>query len=481
MGIRAFCVHGHFYQPPREDPLSGIIPDEEGSQPFANWNEKILAECYRPNALEGNFERISFNVGPTLFRWMEKADPATYQMIIDQEKKNHQKHGVGNGMAQSYNHSILPLASKRDKKTQIMWGLADFELRFGHRPAGMWLPEAAVDLETLSVMAECGLQFTILAPWQADEPVNTGEPYFVQLPGRNDPFIVFFYDQELSTRISFDPESTVNASVFAEYVLENSFSDHSENQLVIAASDGELYGHHQSYREKFLAYLMNGVLKVHQIEMTYPGLWLKKHMPQKFVKINEYSSWSCHHGIVRWMGECECSPGAVWKASMRWGLDKLADDIDQVYESYLGQFTPHMWQLRDDYIHVLLGEQSISSLLGDYVKNSISSQEKSNISLLLAAQYERQRMYTSCGWFFDHFHRIEPQNNIAYAAQAVWLLRKATGVDLIPKALALLKKVKSQRTGLRGDTVFAEKILRASDFSEEEEVTYFNPSSSFSI
>src|SRR5689334_14944757 len=178
MTTRALCIHGHFYQPPREDPLTGAVPNEVGAAPYRNWNERIHAECYRANAALGNFERISFNVGPTLFEWMDRYDPATCRRIVEQDRANLQQFGVGNAMAQSYNHLIMPLASTADKHTQIAWGIADFQHRFGRRPQGMWLPETAVDLETLAIMAELGIEFTILAPWQAESStLDPTEPY----------------------------------------------------------------------------------------------------------------------------------------------------------------------------------------------------------------------------------------------------------------------------------------------------------------
>jgi len=483
MGLDAVCIHGHFYQPPREDPLSGLIPDEIGAEPYRNWNERIHSECYRPNAILENFEKISFNIGPTLFKWMESHDPETYNAIISQERRNFEHHGVGNGMAQPYNHVILPLANKRDKITQIKWGIADFEYRFGHSPVGMWLPETAVDLETLAYLSDNQIQFTILAPWQVDFPAGKtdNQAYLVALPGNRKPMTVFLYNQDLSTMVSFISETTRNAEYFVSKRLLPSFTspngDH--NRITLIASDGEVYGHHKSFRDKFLAHLLNGALHKSNLKMTYPGLWLEMNPAVDFVRLHEFSSWSCHHGVVRWMGECDCTPGANWKAPLKWGLDKLADSLDHQYQVYMRQFTRRIWQLRNAYIQVMLGQMEIAELLDQFVNRSLSKLEINQIGMLLAAQYERQRIFTSCGWFFDQFHRIEPQNNIAYAAQAVWLTKQVTGTDLRSTALALLRKVKDQRTGLRGDTVFAERYHRTEDFAEED-ISYFNPSSNFS-
>ena len=314
---------------------------------------------------------------------MEQYDPHTYQTIIAQERLNFERYGVGNGMAQAYNHIILPLANKRDKVTQIQWGIADFEHRFGHAPLGMWLPETAVDMETLVDLADNQIKFTILAPWQVEgqEPITGDEPYLIALPGDRDPMIVFLYDRGLSTSVSFQNDATRNADHFVEQWVTPSFGSALENRdrLHLIASDGELYGHHKTFRDKFLAHMLNGALHRREFEITYPGLWLRDHQPSWYVKLNEYTSWSCHHGIVRWMGECDCTPGASWKAPLRWGLEKLAEEVDEEYQRFMTPFTRLKWQLRNDYIHVFLGEMTMDELLEKYIKQSLSEQEKEAI------------------------------------------------------------------------------------------------------
>ena len=317
MALKALCVHGHFYQPPREDPLTGEIPVEPGAAPYRNWNERIHAECYRPNAELGNFAKISFNVGPTLMNWMYAYDPVTYSRIIAQDRSNLEKYGIGNAMAQPYHHTILPLSSRLDKITQVTWGISDFVHRFGHRPAGMWIPETAVDYETLDVLAEQGILYTLLAPWQAAESrLDTTHPYQVELlSGRT--ITVFFYDQDLSTRVSFDPGATANADGFVSNIIipkyRNESYEGANNQFFILASDGELYGHHQPFRDKFLAHLVTGASTQRGIEMTYPGRWLKSHTVVDSMIIRDNTSWSCYNGVTRWMGECRCTPGSTWK------------------------------------------------------------------------------------------------------------------------------------------------------------------------
>lgn len=466
MVIRTFCVHGHFYQPPREDPLTGIIPYETGASPFRNWNEKIHAECYRPNAELRNFEKISFNVGATLFSWMEAHDPATVHRIVEQDKINVRRYGVGNAMAQAYNHTILPLASTQDKITQVAWGIADFEHRFGRKPQGMWLPETAVDMETLDILARQGIEFTILAPWQADsEEINPAEPYRVELPGGRQ-IAVFFYQRELSAQVSFDSSSTVNADSFALNILLPYFSrartGPGQPQMLLVASDGELYGHHKYLRDRFLARLVDGASGLAGLQPIYPALWLKSYPPRQSVRIQDDTSWSCHHGVERWKGDCLCTTGnGTWKEQLRLAMDRLGNELDGLYVEVVAPFVADPWALRDQYIQVHLGQTTITGLLAEQTQKTLTSEQVRRIHLMLEAQREKQRMFTSCGWFFDDFDRIEPKNNIAYAAQAVRLARLATATDLEQASSKDLHLVKSARSGLTADKVFSRHLRRA--------------------
>lgn len=463
MSYFSFSIHGHFYQPPREDPINGLIPNEAGSAPYSNWNEKIHAECYRPNAELGNFARISFNVGPTLCEWMESHDPETCAKIVEQDRSNVRKFGVGNAMAQAYNHTILPLATYEDKVTQVVWGIADFEHRFGRKPQGMWIPETAADLETLSVLAENGIEFTILAPWQAkSNPLDPTRPYRISLPnGRS--IIAFFYHAELSTRISFDPSSTTNADVFADHYLKPLFKPQKtkEPRFLLIASDGELYGHHQQFRDRFLAHMVNGAGAQAQFHPSYPARWLKEHPVRRAMSIRNRTSWSCHHGLMRWMGDCGCTPGdGVWKYYLRRAFDRLAASLNQVYSRGVLPYIYDPRDLRNRYAQVFLGNQSVEELIQSAAGRILPGDVVRKIGLLLRAQYERQRMFTSCGWFFEDFARIEPKNSVAYAAQAVHLTRLATGIDLSAQAMADLQHVISHRSGLRGDIVFQRQLQR---------------------
>jgi len=464
MGRRAISVHGHFYQPAREDPNTGEILVEEGAYPFRNWNEKIHNNCYRPNAELGNFERISFDLGPTLINWMLSYDPATLAKIICQERANFLRYGVGNGMAQPYHHTILPLATHQDKITQITWGIKDFVTRFGHEPAGMWLPEAAVDEETLILLAQNGIKFTILAPWQVlEKNLDPGTPYWVNLPDRLH-LAVFVYDQELSNRISFEPLSTSNADQFVDSLILPAFSRNGRykdgNQLLIIASDGELYGHHQPFRDKFLHYLTSNGTVQRGYEVAYPGLWLKHNPPTQSVHVIPNTSWSCHHGLARWMEPCDCTPNGDWKIQLRKAMNFIAAAID---EQYVQVVQPHLedpWQLLYRFIDVLHGKIALRDLLSGEFEIDADEDEMRRLDYILRAQLNKQRMFTSCGWFFEDFDRIEPRKNVVYAAQAVWCTRLATGEDLLPQARQWLSMVRSWRSGLSADMVFNGQIDR---------------------
>lgn len=464
MPLKHYSIHAHFYQPPREDPYTGEIPDEAGALPFRNWNERIHAECYSPNARQRNFERISFNIGPTLCDWMSESHKETIQQIVEQDRANVQKFGVGNAIAQAYNHTILPLATNRDKVTQVTWGIADFQHRFGRKPQGMWLPETAVDMDTLSILEDQGIEFTILAPWQADiDNVDPTEAYRVKLPaGRS--ITVFFYHAGLSSGVSFNPSLTINADDFARYQIAKNYRfeklQRQESQIIILASDGELYGHHQQWRDRFLAHLVDGAGSNAGLSLTYPSLWLKDNPPRKFVGIQPQTSWSCHHGVGRWLGTCACNPDSSWKSTLYRVFNRLVHQVDSIYLNTVCPYIPDAWQLRNDYSRVLLGEQSVEDLIAEKADRRLSEDELNQISILLVAQYERQRMFTSCGFFFEDFDRIEPRNNVIYAAQAVWLTRQATGIDLQQQYLSGLRQVVSRRSGVTAEQVFLNHFNR---------------------
>ena len=328
---QSLCVHAHFYQPPREDPFTANIPLEAGAWPFNNWNEKIFENCYKPNAELGNFSKISFNLGPTLSVWLRQNHPEVLNLIVQADHENYERFGTGNAIAQPYNHTILPLANRRDKQTQVRWGIYEFERTFQHKPQGMWLPETAVDMETLEILAENGIEFTILAPWQAEtKDLDPRRAYQVMIANHK-PIKVIFYHSGLSSRISFDPGSTENADQFIRGYVKPEFTNKNENQWIMMASDGELYGHHQVFRDKFLSYLLNGSLAGQNIDYSFPGLQLQKQQVFPVMKIREGTSWSCHHGVQRWRGVCACTPNSEWKKHLRDALEVLALNVNSVF------------------------------------------------------------------------------------------------------------------------------------------------------
>jgi alpha-amylase/alpha-mannosidase (GH57 family) len=459
MSDRAFCVHGHFYQPPREDPLTGVIPIEPGAAPFSNWNERIVEDCYRPNAEAGNFGNLSFNLGPTLSEWLEQNHPSVIQRAIADDGYNQNLRSAGNAMAQSFHHTILPLASRQDKLTQVRWGINDFAQRFNRPPQGMWLPETAVDMETLEVLSQLGIRFTILAPWQAATEIEPGQPYLVELrPDRS--MTVFFYDQELSSGISFDQGFTSNADEFVKRRLMSKYSMENKAQLILVATDGELYGHHQKFRYKFLQQLFSMSLKTAGIQAVYPELWLKGHPAKDRVEIRDKTSWSCMHDLLRWSGTCACTPHPEWKAPLRAALNEVAEIIDQIFIEETRHLVKDPWGLRDMAIIIRDPQFDLQSALTHLGVEVITRDETKRLSLLLKSQFERQRMFASCAWFFEDFDRIEPQNAVRYAASAIHLTQKATGSSLVKDVFPLFEKVRSSRVNLNAALVFMDFLER---------------------
>ena len=456
MHQKHFCVHGHFYQPPRVDPFTKVIPEEFGATPYSNWTEKIFHECYQPNATLGNFQKISFNIGSTLFEWLDQYHPETVHSIAEQEAMVFQRFGVSNAMAQPYFHLIMPLASAREKDTVIRWGIQDYEIHFGHRPLGMWLPETAVDLASLEALTDHGITFTILAPWQAKDPsLDTTKPWNVKLPNGKK-ITVFFYNSFLSGEISFNPTATENADRFVhEWLIPRSEAlSRPGDQIILAASDGELYGHHQPSREKFLSHLLDGAVENQGIQREFPALWLRDHPAEDFTEIIENTSWSCHHGIERWRDVCGDAPTAIWKKPLRKFLTQLADSIDAIYESRLNYIIRDPWLMRDEYSAVLLGSEKIDVFIQRHASQSLTPGQRSMAKLLVQAQFERLRMFSSDAWFFFDLDRIEPLNALKYAAHATNLIEQATGQDPSDGLIPIISEARSELSGLTGEMAF---------------------------
>lgn len=466
-------IHGHFYQPPREDPFTGVISPEKGANPFANFNEKVNAECYQPNAELGNFEVLSFNLGPTLATWLEGHDPSTYQRIIKSNVPNSvwpgnsAAYGVGNALAQTYNHTILPLATRRDKETQVAWGVADFRHRFGHQPLGMWLPEMAVDQETLEVLAGQGIAFTILSPHQARGQLDDAGLYRVRLPrGHNrNGIAVFFRDESLSNRLAFDPELVNSAKTFAENCLfPPKLGGRGGKGLLLAATDGETFGHHHRGGERFLHDLLYEEAPKAGCEVTFLARYLQQHPPTAEVEIMNGASWSCGHGVARWREGCTCTQGdSEWKHHLRAALDRLAQEMDALYQDEVERWGADPWWLRNGYIRVVLGEIGGKAFLAQQATGKLTEEQAKRVLTLLEAQYYRQAMYTSCGFFFEDLSRLEPRYIIAYAAKAIRLVKEATGISLAEGFKRDLRLAVSWITEQTGEDIYEEVMGQRGD------------------
>lgn len=478
MSTRYVCVHGHFYQPPRENPWLEAIELQDSAYPYHDWNERITAECYAPNAasrvLDGNqhitrmvnnYATMSFNTGPTLLSWLEAKVPKVYKSIQEADVLSQEKFGGhGSSLAQAYNHMIMPLASRRDKVTQVRWGLADFEHRFGRTPEGMWLPETAVDTETLEVLAEHGLKFTILAPRQASrvrrmgsrswkdiggERVDPSRAYVVRLPSRRT-ISVFFYDGPISRAVAF--EGLLNdGKVFAERLL-GGFSDARDwPQLSHIATDGESYGHHHRYGEMALTYALQYIETNQLAELTNYGRFLEQHPPNHFVEIFQNSSWSCVHGIERWRSNCGCNSGGhpewnqEWRAPLRAALDWLRDALGPAFENRAATLLNDPWTARDQYIRVILDRspENVDKFLAENANHTLNEEEKVTALKLLEMQRHALLMYTSCGWFFDDLSGLETVQVIEYAGRALQLGQELFGDGMESEFLDRLRNATS--------------------------------------
>ncbi|MCX7682908.1 MAG: DUF3536 domain-containing protein [Anaerolineae bacterium] len=452
------CIHGHFYQPPRTDPFTGCIPREPDAAPYANWNERINAECYTPNAEAGHFGLISFNIGGTLARWLDQYAHSTYERIVADERAYWTEHGVGNGLAQPVHHTILPLARHRDKICQVRWGIFSFKRRFGHEPVGMWLPEMAVDYETLEVMAEEGIQFTILSDEQVRGDLEQGAgPYRVRLSGSRE-IAVFVRDRHLSNALSFGMPDPAHVNDWLREQL--SWRCHSK-RLVLIATDGETFGHHHRHGVEVLGRILRAGEAL-GYQLTTLGLYLRDHPPQASVEVLEHTAWSCSHHLSRWSIGCGCTPGdSRWKAALRRALDNLACDLDLAFRCFTEKRGIDPWWLRDNYIAVVLGQMDGPTFLREQGLGHMPRIDQERLLWLLEAQYYRQRMYASCAFFFEDPDRLEPRYAIANGIRALALTLYATGDDLSRSFRRDLALVVSGRTGRNGADIFDTMVATA--------------------
>ncbi|MBE7713685.1 MAG: DUF3536 domain-containing protein [Cyanobacteria bacterium SIG26] len=474
-------IHGHFYQPPRENPWLEAIELQDSALPFHDWNERICKECYNPNSVSrivdnrnrildivNNYEYMSFNFGPTLLSWMEEFAPLTYERIIKADIESQSQHnGHGNAMAQVYNHIIMPLANLKDKETQVKWGIRDFEYRFGRKPEGIWLAETAVDDETLKVLVENGIKFTVLSPYQALKirKKNTKDWQDVSWgnidPARSYEYTIksdtskkidlFFYDGAISRSVAFD-ELLTDGNKFIKRLKEGVSEVRDYPQLINIATDGESYGHHTKFGDMALSYVLKIKAEDEGFKITNYAEYLEAYKSDYEADIKQASSWSCFHGVGRWKEDCGCSTGGhpgwnqKWRSSLRNALDYLRDELVKVFE-YEGPkyFTKDVWEVRNDYIEVILDRSysNIRKFQKDHFQPELTEEEKVKGMELLEIQRQAMLMYTSCGWFFSEISGIETVQIMKYAARAMQLAAGFTDENLEIKFLEILKEAKS--------------------------------------
>ncbi|HVS01245.1 MAG TPA: DUF3536 domain-containing protein, partial [Thermoanaerobaculia bacterium] len=457
---RYLCIHGHFYQPPRENPWLEAVETQDSAYPYHDWNERVTAECYAPNArsrvldpqgrivdIVNNYARISFNFGPTLLSWMEGARPDVYAAILEADRDSRERFsGHGSALAQVHSHVIMPLAHPRDRATQVRWGVADFRHRFGRDPEGMWLAETAADLETLEVLAEHGIRFTILAPNQARRVRRVGESAWEEVGQAVDPsrayscrlpsgrtIALFFYDGPISRAVAFEGLLS-NGETFARRLLSGFDPQRQEAQLGHIATDGESYGHHHRHGEMALSYALQVLEEDPRVRLTNYGEFLERHPPEDEVEIQPQSSWSCAHGIERWRSDCGCHTGGGpgwhqrWRQPLRQALDWLREALAGPYQEAAGELFADPWAARDEYVAVVLDRSpevrqtflARHGAGGDRVDGTRAWE-------LLEMQRHALLMYTSCGWFFNELSGIETVQILQYAARALQLGEKLFG------------------------------------------------------
>lgn len=477
---RFICIHGHFYQPPRENPWLEAVETQDSAAPYHDWNERICAECYATNGaarilnnkkqivrIVNNYARTSFNFGPTLLSWLKENASRTYRMILEGERRSRKTFkGHSSAMAQVYNHVIMPLANRRDKITQIRWGIADYQSHYGVMPEGMWLAETAVDSETLQLLAMHGIRFTVLAPHQCkrvrslknggdwvttpDATVDTTRPYVMRFADGSS-IAIFFYDGPTSRAIAF--EGLLNSGEHFAARLKHGFHETDAAQLVHVATDGESYGHHHKHGEMALAYALRVLEEDKTVKLTNYGSYLAQASPEYECQIVENTSWSCAHGIERWRSNCGCNGGRVgwtqeWRAPLRKALDELRDALIPLTEREGLKLFRDVWAARNAYIRVILDRapDTIDSFLRDHQHHSLTSHERVRALQLMEMQRHAQLMFTSCAWFFDDISGIETVQIIAYAARVLQLAQILFPEEAAPTEAAFLETMAEARS-----------------------------------
>jgi alpha-amylase/alpha-mannosidase (GH57 family) len=519
------AIHGHFYQPPRENPWFEAVETEESAHPFHDWNERIALECYRPNAyarildekgkileILNNYSSISFNFGPTLLPWLEKNFPSVYHEILEADREGLRRFGHGNAIAQVYNHIIMPLANERDKETEVLWGMADFEKRFHRKPDAMWLPETAVNISTLQVFVKYGMHYLILSPFQASRVrpfggkrwtdvsqgrIDTTQPYRCFIKDSSgqkllDQFIdIFFYNGIISKEIAFGDllkDGNAFSNRFAQFYQESK----ERPQLIHIATDGETYGHHKKFGEMALAYALGKGFPTRGFELINYGAFLKRFPPVYEVEIDEGpkgegASWSCAHGVGRWKEDCGCSTGGKpgwnqkWRKPLREALDSLRDELSLVFEREGEKIFQDVWEARNGYIEVILNRspERINSFFDQYGRKGLDEKGRIKGLKLLEMQRHALQMYTSCGWFFADLAGLETILVLQHAARAIQLAEELTGEAIEKKFLKHLSEGKSNLPEIgSGDQVY-QRLVKPKWVTPEKVVNHFAISSLF--
>ena len=477
-GEKWVTVHGHFYQPPRENPWLDAIDPQPSAHPYPDWNARITAECYRPNAAarivdgEGrirqiidNYERMSLDVGPTLMSWFEREAPDVHRTLVDADQRSRARFsGHGSAMAQAYNHLIMPLASPRDQRTQVRWGVRDFEHRYGRKPASMWLPECAVDTASLEALAAEGIEFTVLAPHQAKRtrpiggewpedggPVDTGRVYVCRLPsGRS--IDLFFYDGFVSQAVAFE-RLLADGNKLVERLIARAPAADGTPVLCHIATDGETYGHHHRYGDMALAWALSTIEKgeLPGVRLTNYGEFRDRFPATWEVEIVEDSSWSCAHGVERWRNDCGCASGGhpgwrqTWRRPLRDALDWLRDRAADVFERAAAPLLADPWAARDGYIDVVLDRSPdrLRAFLVTHARGTVDQGDVVRVLELMELGRQAMLMYTSCGWFFDELSGIETVQVLAYAARVCELAERIGGERIEPELVDRLAVARS--------------------------------------
>lgn len=491
--MKYLCIHGHFYQPPRENAWLEEIEVQDSAAPYHDWNERITAECYSPNALArvlnakqelvdlvDNYSYISFNFGPTLLSWLERAQPEVYQAILDSDVQSRQHfNGHGSAIAQVYNHLIMPLANERDKYTQVRWGIADFKKRFGREPEALWLSETACDTPTLETLAACGMKYVILAPGQCVRVRKIGDKNWTETGGAKvDPkraylcnlpsgrkIALFFYDGPISQGIAFS-DTLKSGENFANRLL-GTYQNNDEPQLMHIATDGETYGHHQHFADMALAYCLKDVLERPDVNLTVYGDFLEKNPPQYEAQIFENTSWSCFHGVERWRSDCGCNSGMhagwnqKWRAPLREALDFIRDEMIQTFDAKGREYFKDPWAARDAYIDLIL-DRGLDAQHGFFMRHATEKawNDRTGALKLLEMQRNAMLMYTSCAWFFDEISGLETVQVLQYAARAMELNKQLGGKELEAEFVKRLEAAPSNLKDLKNGAVIYERFVK---------------------